>query len=379
MMNRRDFLINSTSSLLAAGILPAFAKEAVKRRVLVLIELQGANDGLNTVIPYANDRYYSLRPNIGIPKSDVLDLDGQQGLHPSMTRLRDLYERGFVRVFQNVGYPNQIQSHFRSIEVWERGGDGNGNGRNGWFVDAAKASSVNDGYDAPGIYLGGTPDIFHGGLGYLGSASFSDLNERQITKFDHSPTKLPSMLNKLSSKRESDLERNSLIVEKLKNAPTLSFKGGSLARQLSKVCQLLVADVRAPVFKVTIGSFDTHADQKNPHSKLLRSLDSAIYQTVSTLQSYGLWDEVAIMTYSEFGRRVKENGARGTDHGTAAPHFLVSKSLGSGIVGGLPDLERLKNGDLQFKVDYRAMYNYVLKENFGFSANPFREYDLPSA
>lgn len=378
-MNRRDFLISSMSTLLAAGTLPAFSIESTKRRVLVLIELQGANDGLNTVIPYANDRYYSLRPNIGIPKTDCLDLDGEQGLHPSMIRLRELYERGFVKIFQNVGYKNQIQSHFRSIEVWERGGDGNQNGRNGWFVQAAKESSVNQGYDAPGIYLGGTSDIFHGGLGYLGSASFSELSDRQVTEFDHSPSKLPSMLKKLSSKRETDLERNSVIAGKLKNSPRLSFRGGNLAGQLGKVCQLLISDVRAPVFKVTIGSFDTHADQKNPHSKLLSSLDSAIYQTVSTLESYGLWDEVAIITYSEFGRRVQENGAKGTDHGTAAPHFLISKSLGSGIVGGFPDLERLKNGDLQFKVDYRAMYNYVLKHNFGLSTNPFSAYDLPTA
>ena len=110
----------------------------------------------------------------------------------------------------------------------------------------------------------------------------------------------------------------------------------------------------------------------------MSALDNAIYQTVSTLESYGLWDEVAIITYSEFGRRVKENGAKGTDHGTAAPHFLISKSLGSGIVGGFPDLERLKNGDLQFKVDYRAMYNFVLKQNFGLSTNPFSTYDLPT-
>ena len=137
------------------------------------------------------------------------------------------------------------------------------------------------------------------------------------------------------------------------------------------------ADVRAPVFKVSIGSFDTHAGQNNTHRKLLKALDHAISKTVATLDSLGIWDEVAIMTYSEFGRRAKENGARGTDHGTAAPHFLISKSLGSGIVGGIPDLERLKNGDLQFQIDYRAMYNYVLTKNFALAANPFDEYGLP--
>jgi len=378
-MRRRDLLAGSLGVFLGAGILPAFALNGNSRRVLILIELQGANDGLNTVIPYSNDRYYSLRPNIGIEKAKVLDLNGEQGLHPSLSGVRDLYEQGMVKIFQNVGYPNQIQSHFRSIEVWERGGDGSGNGRDGWFVNAARNSTLNDKYEAPGIYLGGTPDIFHGGIGYLGSVSISDSGHRSRDSMLEQSDDVPSMLSRISRKRQDDLEKNEKISKKLKNAQRIAFGGSSLANQLGRVCELLSADVRAPVFKVSIGSFDTHAGQNNTHRKLLKALDHAISRTVSTLDSLGIWDEVAIMTYSEFGRRAKENGARGTDHGTAAPHFLISKSLGSGIVGGFPDLERLKNGDLQFEIDYRAMYNYVLKENFGLSTNPFNDYDLPPA
>ena len=378
-MRRRDLLVGSLGLFLGGGFLPAFALNGNSRRVLILIELQGANDGLNTVIPYSNDRYYSLRPNIGIEKTQVLDLNGEQGLHPSLSGIRNLYERGAVKIFQNVGYPNQIQSHFRSIEVWERGGDGNGNGRDGWFVNAARNSSLNDRYEAPGIYLGGTPDIFRGGIGYLGSASFSDSGHRSRDSMLGQSDDAPSMLSRISRKRQDDLEKNVKITKKLKNAKLIAFGGSSLASQLGRVCELLSADVRAPVFKVSIGSFDTHAGQNNTHRRLLRSLDDAISKTVATLDSLGIWDEVAIMTYSEFGRRAKENGARGTDHGTAAPHFLISKSMGSGIVGGIPDLERLKNGDLQFKIDYRAMYNYVLTKNFSLGENPFNEYELPPA
>ena len=378
-MRRRDLLAGSLAVFLGAGVLPAFALNGNSRRVLILIELQGANDGLNTVIPYSNDRYYSLRPNIGIEKTKVLDLNGEQGLHPSLSGVRNLYEQGAVKIFQNVGYPNQIQSHFRSIEVWERGGDGSGNGRDGWFVNAARSSTLNENYEAPGIYLGGTPDIFKGGIGYLGSVSFSDSGHRSRDSMLEQSDDVPSMLSRISRKRQDDLGKNEKISKKLKNAQRIAFGGSSLANQLGRVCELLSADVRAPVFKVSIGSFDTHAGQNNTHRKLLKALDHAISKTVSTLDSLGIWDEVAIMTYSEFGRRAKENGARGTDHGTAAPHFLISKSLGSGIVGGFPDLERLKNGDLQFKIDYRAMYNYVLKENFGLSTNPFNDYDLPPA
>lgn len=376
-MRRRELLTGSLGFFLGTGVLPAFALSGSDRKVLILIELQGANDGLNTVVPYLNDRYYSLRPNIAIEKTSVLDLDGEQGLHPSLSGLRNLYERGLVKIFQNVGYPNQIQSHFRSIEVWERGGDGNGNGRDGWFVNAVRNSTVNDKYDAPGIYLGGTPDIFHGGLGYLGSASFKDAKQPSRDSMLAQPNEAPSMLSRISAKRQNDLEKNEKISKKLKDVKRISFGGSGLANQLNRVCELLSADVRAPVFKVSIGSFDTHAGQSNTHRTLLKSLDDAITKTVSTLYSLGIWDDVAIMTYSEFGRRVKENGARGTDHGTAAPHFLISKSLGTGIVGGFPDLEDLKNGDLQFKIDYRSIYNYVLKENFGLSANPFDKYGLP--
>jgi len=376
-MRRRELLVGSLGLFLGAGVLPALATNANSRKVLILIELQGANDGLNTVIPYSNDRYYSLRPNIGIEKTRVLDLNGEQGLHPSLSGLRNLYERGVVKIFQNVGYPNQIQSHFRSIEVWERGGDGNGNGRDGWFVNAARNSTINNQYEAPGIYLGGTPDIFHGGIGYLGSASFMDVKQPSRDTMLAQATDSPSMLSRISRKRQDNLEKNEKISKKLKNAQRIAFGGSNLANQLGRVCELLSADVRAPIFKVSIGSFDTHAGQNNTHRKLLKALDDAISKTVATLDSLGIWDDVAIMTYSEFGRRAKENGARGTDHGTAAPHFLISKSLGSGIVGGFPDLERLKNGDLQYEIDYRAMYNYVLKENFGLTTNPFNDYDLP--
>ncbi|MCH1449622.1 MAG: DUF1501 domain-containing protein [Litoricolaceae bacterium] len=364
--------------LTGAWILPALALNGNGRRVLILIELQGANDGLNTVIPYSNDRYYSLRPNIGIEKNKVLDLDGEQGFHPSLAGLRHLYERGVVKIFQNVGYPNQIQSHFRSIEVWERGGDGNGNGRDGWFVNAVRNSALNNRYEAPGIYLGGTSDIFHGGIGYLGSASFADSGHQGRDSMVVRSNNAPSMLSRISRKRQDDFEKNEKISKKLKNAQRIAFGGSNLANQLGRICELLSADIRAPVFKVSIGGFDTHAGQNNTHRKLLKALDDAISKTVTTLDSLGVWDDVAIMTYSEFGRRAKENGARGTDHGTAAPHFLISKSLGSGIVGGFPDLERLKNGDLRFEVDYRAMYNYVLEKSFGLSANPFSEYRLPS-
>ncbi len=377
-MKRRELLVGSFGLFLSASFLPALALNGNSRRVLILIELQGANDGLNTLVPYSNDRYYSLRPNIGIGKTKVLDLDGEQGLHPSLSGLRDLYERGLVKVFQNVGYPNQIQSHFRSIEVWERGGDGNGNGRDGWFVNAVRNSTLNDRYEAPGIYLGGTPDIFHGGIGYLGSASFADSGHKSRDSMRVQYNDGPSMLSRISRTRRDALEKNAKISKKLKHAERIVFGGSNLASQLGRVCELLSADVRAPVFKVSIGGFDTHAKQNNKHKRLLKALDDAISMTVATLDRMGIWEDIAIMTYSEFGRRASENGARGTDHGTAAPHFLISKSLGSGIVGGLPDLERLQNGDLRFKIDYRAMYNHVLKNNFGLRTNPFSEYDTPS-
>lgn len=373
-MDRREFCLNAflASAALSAPRICCASGDIDGH--LILVELTGANDGLNTVIPVKNDRYYSLRPEIGVNRHDVLSLDDDQGLHPSLRGIRSLYETGDLRIFQNVGYPEQIQSHFRSIEIWERGGDGRANGRKGWLVKQLAEVGV-ERFDAPGIYLGGTGNIFAGGQHYLGPHSIGQIlsSENQDASIDKSSVSVKNpLLASIQRSQANHNRRASSISSKLQTDKTMfRIRGKHLGGQLRTVCDLISANVQIPVFKVTLGSFDTHVNQRNQHRNLLRELDEALTDTVAALKRIGVWDKVAIMTYSEFGRRVAENGARGTDHGTAAPHFYLSGNVRGGIHGGMADLEKLKKGDLIFKTDYRSVFEFALRHHLKIDQNIF--------
>ena len=373
-MDRREFCLNAflASAALSAPRICCASGDIDGH--IILVELTGANDGLNTVIPVKNDRYYSLRPEIGVNRHDVLSLDDDQGLHPSLRGIRSLYETGDLRIFQNVGYPEQIQSHFRSIEIWERGGDGRANGRKGWLVKQLAEVGV-ERFDAPGIYLGGTGNIFAGGQHYLGPHSIGQIlsSENQDASIDKSSVSVKNpLLASIQRSQANHNRRASSISSKLQTDKTMfRIRGKHLGGQLRTVCDLISANVQIPVFKVTLGSFDTHVNQRNQHRNLLRELDEALTDTVAALKRIGVWDKVAIMTYSEFGRRVAENGARGTDHGTAAPHFYLSGNVRGGIHGGMADLEKLKKGDLIFKTDYRSVFEFALRHHLKIDQNIF--------
>jgi len=373
-MDRREFCLNAflASAALSAPRICCASGDIDGH--IILVELTGANDGLNTVIPVKNDRYYSLRPEIGVNRHDVLSLDDDQGLHPSLRGIRSLYETGDLRIFQNVGYPEQIQSHFRSIEIWERGGDGRANGRKGWLVKQLAELGV-ERFDAPGIYLGGTGNIFAGGQHYLGPHSIGQIlsSENQDASIDKSSASVKNpLLASIQRSQANHNRRASSISSKLQTDKTMfRIRGKQLGGQLRTVCDLISANVQIPVFKVTLGSFDTHVNQRNQHRNLLRELDEALTDTVAALKRIGVWDKVAIMTYSEFGRRVAENGARGTDHGTAAPHFYLSGNVRGGIHGGMADLEKLKKGDLIFKTDYRSVFEFALRHHLKIDQNIF--------
>lgn len=373
-MDRREFCLNAflASAALSAPRICCASGDIDGH--IILVELTGANDGLNTVIPVKNDRYYSLRPEIGVNRHDVLSLDDDQGLHPSLRGIRSLYETGDLRIFQNVGYPEQIKSHFRSIEIWERGGDGRANGRKGWLVKQLAELGV-ERFDAPGIYLGGTGNIFAGGQHYLGPHSIGQIlsSENQDASIDKSSVSVKNpLLASIQRSQANHNRRASSISSKLQTDKTMfRIRGKHLGGQLRTVCDLISANVQIPVFKVTLGSFDTHVNQRNQHRNLLRELDEALTDTVAALKRIGVWDKVAIMTYSEFGRRVAENGARGTDHGTAAPHFYLSGNVRGGIHGGMADLEKLKKGDLIFKTDYRSVFEFALRHHLKIDQNIF--------
>ncbi len=348
-------------------------------KFLVLIELQGANDGLNTVIPYNDQYYYKLRPNIAIKKKEVLTIHENTGLHFSLEGLAKLYENGELKIIQNLGYPQPVLSHFRSIELWETGGDGFSKGRDGWLIPSLENLSKNIKLDAKAIHLDTSSGIFKGGFdGYLGPNSI-DYNPSELESRDSTIPSLGNenigLLGELIKQRKENQENIKSMKNKLvKKRTNFRIGRGALGSQLSQVAKLLDAGVNIPVFKVSMGSFDTHIDQFWKHRNLLRELSEGISDFVKSLKRIGVWDDTLIMTYSEFGRRANENGSRGTDHGMAAPHFLLGSSIKGGIYGGKLNFNKLKNNNLAFQVDYRSLYNYILTNHFNLTKNPFSQF-----
>ena len=382
--NRRNFLTLAGNTLLFSHF-PSYAWSKINNnKILILIELQGANDGLNTVIPYNQKFYYNLRPTIGIKKNKILTIDKENGLHYSLKSFSDLFEKGELKIIQNLGYPHPVLSHFRSIDIWETGGDGKSQNRNGWLVTSLEDYAKKTNIDAKAMFLDNSNSIFRGGNnGYLGPNALG-LEPQEIEVRD---TVVPvddrkkfGLLNELIEKRKSNHQSLNKFAHKLRqNKEVFEFrglrnKGGQLAIQLSNVCNMIGAGINIPVFKTALGSFDTHNNQEFTHRRLLQSLDVSISLTVRALKKLGVWENTVIMTYSEFGRRAKENGSRGTDHGMAAPHFLIGGKINGGIIGQYDDLSNLWNNNINYKIDYRSLYEFVLRNHFNINDNPFSKY-----
>jgi uncharacterized protein (DUF1501 family) len=377
-MKRRDF-INFAATTALFALSPFSISARANSKILILIELQGANDGLNTVIPTKDNGYYKLRPNIAIPKKDILGVDKNYGLHFSLKGVADLCSSGDCSIIQNLGYPNPILSHFRSIELWERGGDGKQNGREGWLNATLEALADKSALDAKAMNLDNVGTVFAGGTdGYLGPNA---IGYRPVEAEPRDTTvPLPNniemgLLGNLQKMRVENEIKIARLQAKIRKAKSSVFVGrGELGNQLSKVCQLIMAGVEIPVFKVSIGSFDTHIEQFWKHRDLLRDLDKSISDTVRTLKEIGVWNDTIIMTYSEFGRRAKENGSRGTDHGMAAPHFVLGGKISGAVYGEENVLSSVADSNLRFSIDYRSLYNEILSKHFGFQDNQFATY-----
>ena len=376
--NRREFLSLAAYTFLFSSF-PNLAKSKIDKKILILIELQGANDGLNTVIPLNQDYYYRLRPTIGIEKDRILSISEENGLHFSLKNIAKNYERGNVKIIQNLGYPHAVLSHFRSIDIWETGGDGKKQYRNGWLVDSLNKYSRNIDLDAKAMFLDNSNSIFRGGLtGFIGPNAIG-LKPEEIEVRD---TVVPvddrknfGLLNEILNKRKQNSDLLKILSTKFSKVKNrYSFGGGQLGSQLSNVCNLIASNIYIPVYKVALGSFDTHSNQQNTHRRLLRDLDKSLSSTINTLKEIGVWNETLIMTYSEFGRRANENGSRGTDHGMAAPHFILGGGIKGGIIGQYNDLSKLWNNNINFKIDYRSLYEFVLRNHFDIKDNPFSKF-----
>jgi len=368
-MNRRTLLkLIALNSVTLPFALQAKGQEELsyKHKRLILIELKGGNDGLNTLIPYADPLYYTLRPTIAIDKKSVLPLTEEVGLHPSMDGMKEIYDKGELAVIQGLGYPEPNRSHFRSIEIWDTASGSHEYLDNGWLNTLKFAQKTTT---LKGVVLAGEYGPLSGSVkGIIKINNIQGFLQRskQIRGRISIVGNNDALLHLLET--ESEIRQSADVLKKsLSRKTTLpfAFQKSNFGKQMATVAELIDSGTDIPFFKVSLGSFDTHTNQTQKHARLLKELSESIATMRKNLIASGEWEHTLIMTYSEFGRRTAENANRGTDHGTAAPHFIAGGSVKGGIYGEHPSLSSLdKNSDLIYTTDFRSVYKSVEKEWF---------------
>jgi uncharacterized protein (DUF1501 family) len=331
-------------------------------RILLLVELKGGNDGLNTLVPYADPKYHELRPGIGVARERTLQLDEKVGLHEKLEPLMDSWKAGDLAIVQGVGYPYPNRSHFRSIEIWDTASASNQTLSEGWIAQAFEGASLPKGAGVDSIVVdtNALPSTGRSLRTIVMQDAENFLRQAEAMK-DASGMKdggNPALRHLLAVRQEVNAAAKGLS-DKLRAAPAPAHAYAQdllLGRQFDLATRVLTARVPVVAIKTALGGFDTHANQVQAHERLLAFLASALATLRKNLIAANLWNEVVVMTYSEFGRRAHQNASAGTDHGTAAPLFV----MGGGVKGGLhsahPSLTDLQDGDLKHTVDFRSVF-----------------------
>ncbi len=347
---------------------------------VILLELAGANDGLNTLIPFSDDRYHELRPKLGLKKTEFNTITDDFALHSALQRSMPLWEKGNLALVQGLGYPSPNRSHFESIAIWETGGDGVSSRRDGWITHALEHAYATDDLDAHGVSFGGGMNIFSSDTGtWLSLKSAQQLlnaKDSALLSADNSDGATNNPALALLLERNAQLQRaiGSIRTKLRSNRYKSKIPGRSLGRQLRHVVHLIAAGVDAPVYKVSLNGFDTHANQRVRHQRLLQELATGLSSLAGELQQMDEWSNTLVVTYSEFGRRARENFGGGTDHGTAAPHLVIGGSVNGGLWGDHPDLGNLRNDDLIHTMDYRSVYERLLSDWLAIPENNFADF-----
>ena len=379
-MERRT-VIKALLGGLVFPVVPLALEAAAKKldRRLILIELQGANDGLNTVVPYRSEQYRKIRPNIHLKADKLITLEKDLAFNSKMKEIADIYDLGELAVVLGLGYPGSNRSHFKSIALWETGGDGpSGVGHSGWLTDDINGLEGAELLDAHGISLDGGMGVFASSDGtWISMTSIKKFQKLQHHKMEKVETHNPalSLLLDRSNQLNSAMESISKKLGSFNDSARV--RGGELGDQLELALNCISAGINSPVIKVSHGSFDTHDNQSWRHNDLLEDLSMAIFDTRKQLVKMDEWHNTLIMTYSEFGRTAYENASEGTDHGTAAPHFLIGGGVKGGFYGKQPSLNNLKDGDMIFTTDYRSFYDTILSSWFSIHNNKFSEFNVP--
>ncbi len=393
MTSRREFMKQfGAASLVTFGVTPptflaraAAAAEASNNdgRILVLVQLAGGNDGLNTVVPNGRDEYYKARPGIAISRGEVLRLNDELGLHPAMTGFKSLFDDGWLSVVQGVGYPNPDRSHFRSMDIWQSARPEKEDVSSGWLGRALDSTADQHVGRVPALALGTDKLPLSLVASQINVPTVRDVKAYQLHLGPGSDAAVKthrSTLDRLASRDAvagSDLDflrRTARTAwssaERLKEItanyrPSVEYPGNGLGRKLRTVAEIVGSDLGTKIFFVNLDGFDTHSQQANTHYALLAELSSAVTAFLKDLKGHNLADRVLVATFSEFGRRVAENGSLGTDHGAAGPMFVASPRCKPGVIGRLPSLTDLDDGDLKFHTDFRSVYAALLDRWLG--------------
>jgi uncharacterized protein (DUF1501 family) len=371
----------ATATLLVPKFLKAFEGASTVpagNKVVVILQLSGGNDGLNTVIPVRNDIYYRSRPRLGIIKEKAFSLTDEVGLHPFLTAFKQIYDDGALGILNNVGYPNPDRSHFRSMDIWHTASQSNEYWNTGWvgrYLDAqcsgcdkpTQALEIDDvlslalkGDEVKGLALKDPKRLY----GISNEKYFKEVLKQHNVNHHEEPVEY------LYKTMAETLSSADYIFQQSKLHPSKTeYPNTDLGNSFKTIASLIFSDINTKVYYVSLGSFDTHINQENQQQRLFKEMNDAVASFVKDLKANNRFNDVLLFSFSEFGRRVAQNASGGTDHGTANNMFFISGGLKEkGVLNALPDLNDLDEGDLKYNIDFKNVYATVLKNWLGADA-----------
>ncbi|MCC7115871.1 MAG: DUF1501 domain-containing protein [Burkholderiales bacterium] len=369
-MDRRRFLAAGAAALagttaasrasVAWAAAPAAAGAEPYARLLVLVELKGGNDGLNTVVPHTDPGYARLRPRLALRRDDLIPISERLALHPSLAPLLPAWESRELAILQGVGYPDPNLSHFRSIEIWDTASRSAEFLADGWLARTFARTPPPRGYAADGVVVGS------GDLGPLAGGSTRAIALADPEQF----LRRAKLATAAGERRNAALAHILKVEDDILNAAAhldgrhayaTPFPSGPFGSAVRTAARVVAGDAGVAVVRLTLGSFDTHSNQLGTHARLLGELAQGLAALRLALIEIGRWDRTLVVTYAEFGRRPRENQSAGTDHGTASVHFALGGRVAGGLLGATPDLGRVGEGNLPHAIDFRSVYATILE------------------
>lgn len=380
-MTKRNFIklsLITATSIFTPKILTA--KNKSEDTTLILLELNGGNDSLNTFVPYSNKLYYHYRPDISISKENLHIINNDFGLNKNLTNIYNLYKQNNVAIINGLGYENPNLSHFRSIEIVETASKSNEFLNKGWIANELEKYSLNDTRPANALVIGRRKK------GDLFSNDLNILQIQNINKFIKKSNKIKPEFNTSNSnnnlnyffKQQKSIQKANVTLSKYaKNIITdVEFQNTNISNNFKEAFKIIKSKINIPVIKISQTGYDTHANQIPRQTILLKELDDAIGSFTSALKQNDLFDNVLIVSYSEFGRRVRQNASLGTDHGTASTQFVIGSKVKGGIYGEFPSLSHLYKKNLVYTTEYTSLYNTIITKWFNNPNNKYKNESL---